>query len=255
MTLRTLLITSLLATGLVTTVAGESQLEETRQVLQKLVEQRQKIADEQSQWLVQEQSLLDSIALLELEIELLEERIEVTEAESTQAERDRIRLNGQIEELKEASAVVATVIRGMEQRVLSLVNALPVEIKDKLARLTKRIPKRNEAESSIQASLSERMQNVVGVLTQIEVFNNGIHVLSENKEKNGQTVTVSVLYIGLAQAYYVNSDQGIAGYGSVDTESGWTWTQDDSLVGVVSKAIDVYESNIPAEFVVLPTAQ
>lgn len=255
MTRRLLAITFIALSSLYSLSLGQNALEETRNVFQELVESRQKIADEQSLWRVQKQSLLDTIELLNLEIELLEERIEATEAESTQAERDRIRLNGEIEELKEASAVIATVIRGFEARILKLVNALPSDIKGKLDRLTNRIPDRNTPENRIRASLGERMQNIVGLLNQLEVFNNGVHVLTEVRKLGGQNITIQVLYIGLAQAYYVNREQGVAGYGTVNTESGWEWTEDASLIDPITRAIQVYENSIPAEFVVLPAAQ
>ena len=114
MTKRLLAITTVTLASLTSFSWGQNKLEETRSVFQELVESRQKIADERALWRVGKQSLLDTVDLLNLEIELLEERIEATEADSTQAERDRIQLNGKIEELKEASAVVATVIRSLE---------------------------------------------------------------------------------------------------------------------------------------------
>ena len=255
MTKRLLAIASVALFGLAPLTWGETKLEETRNVFQELVQSRQVIADTQALWLKQKQSLFDTIDLLNLEIELLETRIADTEAESTQAERDRIRLNGEIEELKEASAVIATVIRELEARILKLVNALPSEIKGKLDRLTNRIPDRNTPENRIRASLGERMQNIVGLLNQLEVFNNGVHVLTEPRKVDGNNITIQVLYIGLAKAYYVNKEQGVAGYGSVDTENGWTWTEDPSIADAVTTAIQVYENAIPAEFVVLPTSK
>ena len=231
---------------------GDSQLEETRKVFQELVSSRQEIADKRATWMVRKQSYLDAIELAELEISLLQERIKATEDQSTQAERDRIRLNGQIEELKEASAVVATTIRGLEQRVLVLVNALPADIKANLDRLVRRIPDRNTPDSRIKASLGERMQNIVGLLNQMEVFNNGIQVVTEVREIEGQNVSVEVFYIGLAKAYYVNQDRGVAGYGAVSKESGWIWREDPSLVEPISRMIRVYKNEIPAEFVILP---
>lgn len=252
MTKRLLAIASVALVGLTTLSWGQSKLEETRNIFQELVQSRQEIANEQSRWRIQKQSLLDAVELLELEIELLEVGIEEMEAQSTQAEKDRISLNGQIEELKEASAVVATVIRGYEQRVTKLANALPQEKKSDLESLTNRIPDRNTPESEIRASLGERMLNIVGLLDQMEVFNNGIHVFTEARKVGSSTVSLNVIYIGLGRAYYVNRDQGLAGYGTVDIEKGWTWTEDATILEDVDRAIRVFKSEIPAEFVVLP---
>jgi FtsZ-binding cell division protein ZapB len=252
MTRRLIAITSVALAAFTPVIWGQSQLEETREVFQKLVDARQDIANQQSLWRVQKQSLMDTIKLLQLEIDLLDKRIAETESASTQAEKDRIQLNAKIEELKEASAVVATVIRDFEVRMLKLVNALPSEIKGNLERLTNRIPDRNTPANRIRASLGERLQNIVGLLDQMEVFNNGIHVLNEVRNIGGQNISLKVLYIGLSGAYYVNTDQGVAGYGKVNAESGWTWTDDVTLVESVDRAIQVYESKIPAEFVQLP---
>ena len=254
-----LMIKRLLALASVVMVAlsplswGQSQLEETRQILQELVDSRQAIADEQALWLQRSQTLRDTIELLKLEIELLDKRIADTEAESTQADRDRIQLNGQIEELKDASAVVATVIRDFEQRMLVIVKAMPSHLKEKLETIVGRIPDRNTPPNRIRASLGERMLNIVSLLDQMEVFNNGIHVEAETRKIENQNISVQLLYIGLSRAYYVNKDQGIAGYGSVNIDAGWTWTPDPSLVDAVDKAIRVFKNEIPAEFVTLPS--
>lgn len=255
MTRRIIALIIVASSGLTPILWGQSKLEETREVFQELVKARQDIAQQQALWKKQKATLQDTIGLLELEIQLLEKRISETEADSTQAEKDRIRLNGEIEELKDASAVVATVIRDLEMRMLKLVNALPTEIKGNLERLTNRIPDRNTPESRIRASLGERLQNIVGLLDQMEVFNNGIHVLNEVRNINGNNISLSVLYLGLSRAFYVNTDQGVAGYGTVDAEKGWTWTEDNSLVDQIDRAIRVYKSEIPAEFVLLPAAQ
>ena len=250
--IRTIFTFLTLSLSLVPLSWGQSQLEETRKVFQELVAARQEIANKRASWMVRKQAFLDAIELAKLEIDLLQKRIEATEEQSTQAERDRIRLNGEIEELKEASAVVAGIVRDLEQRVLGLVNALPLDIKENLNRLTRRIPGRNVPDSRVRASLGERMQNIVGLLNSIEVFNNGIQVLTEVREIGGQNVSVEVFYIGLAKAYYVNQDKGVAGYGVVSKESGWTWKEDTTLIDPIARMIRVYKNEIPAEFVVLP---
>ena len=80
----------------------------------------------------------------------------------------------------------------------------------------------------------------------------GVHVIIEGRTVNNEPITVQVLYIGLAHAFYVNKDKGVAGYGSVNTESGWSWTEDSTILDNVARAIQVYQNEIPAEFVVLP---
>lgn len=229
-----------------------TQLEETRLIFEELVVARQGLANSQSRWRTETQTLHDNIELLQLEIELLEDRIDSTEEQSTQAERDRISLNGQIEELKEASYVIAKTIRKLEQRAVGLSNALPPEAKSKVEPLLNRIPKRNTPANEIRSSLGERMLNVVGLLQQLEIFNNAIHVIGETRDIDGQTISLNVIYIGLSQAYYVNKEQGVAGVGSVSIDTGWVWTQNNELVEVVDKAIKVFKSELNPQYVNLP---
>ncbi len=231
-----------------------TQLEETRLIFEELVGARQGLADSQAKWRTDSQTLVDNIELLKLEIELLETRIDSTVEQSTKAERDRIALNGEIEELKEASYVIAKVIRGLEHKAMGLANALPLEAKEKVEPLLKRMPKRNTPASEIRSSLGERMLNVVGLLQQMEVFNNEVHIVNETRDIDGQNVSLQVIYIGLSQAYYVNKDQKVAGIGTVTAEDGWKWTANNELTEVIDRAVKVYKSELNPQFVTLPTS-
>jgi len=255
MTRRTIAILTLALTSITPVTQAQDtsdELANTRKVFEELVKTRQEIADQQALWRTQEESLTGSIKLLKLEIAKLEERITLTEEESTQADKDRISLNAQIEELKEATAVVKTAIRPLELRVLQLSEALPDNKKTALSKLIDRIPDRNTPERSIRSTLTERMQNIVGILNQMEVFNNAITTDKISHSKDGQSFTVDVIYFGFAQAFYVNEDYNTAGYMTVDTENGWTDHEAPELTANIRRLIRVANNEIPAEFVTLP---
>jgi len=255
MTRRTLAILTLALTSITPVTRAQEntdELKNTREVFEKLVQTRQEIADQQALWRTQEESLTGSIKLLKIEIEKLEERMALTENESTQADKDRIRLNAQIEELKEATAVVKGSIRALELRILTLSKALPENTLNNLSKLLDRIPDRNTPERAIRSTLTERMQNIVGILNQMEVFNNTISTDKVSKKKDGQTFTVDVIYIGFAQAYYVNEQHDTAGYMTVDLENGWTSHEAPELASKIRRLIRVANNEIPAEFVSLP---
>ena len=100
------------------------------------------------------------------------------------------------------------------------------------------------------------MAIVIGTLNEIDKFNNSLTVISELRDMpDGVTTSeVKTIYIGLAQAYYVDSKAKIAGIGT-PSEDGWVWEENTDLAASISRSIAIYENIIkPAEFVDLPVS-
>lgn len=109
---------------------------------------------------------------------------------------------------------------------------------------------KDEEEKKVPLTL--RYQSVLGVLNRVNAFHGQVQDSYEQVERgNGERLSVSTLFLGLGQGYYV-SPEGTAGGVGYATEDGWVWRSDDAIAPLVEQAIAVMKNERPATFVTLP---
>ena len=228
----------------------EVRIEATRTVIEEWVQTRQLISKEQSAWNADKQLLQHRIELFKTEIETLDQQIEESEEQATEAQRQRDALQGEIDVLKSASRVVEDLVDDYEAKITALAKRFPQPLRDKVDTFLTKLPKPGKKSP---LSAGERLALVIGILLAVDQFNGNITLISElRKVPSGETAEVKTLYIGLAQAYYVDNNGRYAGVG-IPSEGGWEWTSDNDIAENVSKAIAMYEGVMkPAAFVELP---
>ncbi|TVR48562.1 MAG: DUF3450 family protein [Puniceicoccaceae bacterium] len=225
-------------------------LDETRSSLQEWVETRRIISAERSQWRSERELIEESITLLKSEISLLEERIQEAEEGATVADRERERLNDENAVLREASSVVSEAMTALEGRVAGLVAYFPPTLRTNIDPLYRRLQAAQRAgDLATRASLSERMQNIIGILNAAEQFNNNILLTRELQEiPGGDTAEVRTLYVGLAVAYYVDTTGRTAGV-LRPAPDGWIATARPEMAETIKRAVAIYERERLAEFI------
>ena len=231
----------------------EDKIQKARTVVSEWVKTRQIISKEKNDWTEKKSSIIYMIELLKNEIEALDIQIEESKEEATQADIKRVELEDEEAALRNASRVVDAVVADYEVKVQSIAKTLPDPLKEKLEPLLDQIP---ENPKKTRLSAGERMAIVIGTLNEIDKFNNSLTVISELRDMpDGVTTSeVKTIYIGLAQAYYVDSKAKIAGIGT-PSEDGWVWEENTDLAASISRSIAIYENIIkPAEFVDLPVS-
>jgi hypothetical protein len=238
-----------MAVGVCLCASAETKFTETRSVLEKWVETRQLIASTQAEWAAEKQNLQQMIELLERENKLLDEQIAKAEATTTQADKERQQLLEENEALAAAAAAIRPVVANLEKQLLELSKAFPPPLMERIEPLFKRIPT-NPALTRL--GLGERMQNIIGILSEADKFNNVITLVSEVKQSpTGRDVQVRTIYLGLGAAFFTDKSGQFAGVG-VPTAEGWQWTPRPELAPKIAKAIFIYENAAAAEFVPLP---
>jgi len=221
----------------------------TRDTLAKWVETQQIISREREDWQVGKDVLEQRIALIRGEIDGLEGRIAEIDGGLGDTDRRRRELDAENAALREASASLAAGIGGLEAKTLRLIGRLPEPIRSRVKPLSQRIP---TDPGSTEPSLSQRFQNVVGVLNEVNKFQRDITVTSELRSlEDGRTVEVTALYVGLGQGYYVTPDGAAAGYGGPGPE-GWEWFPANELAAQVAHAIAILQNEQVPAFVPLP---
>lgn len=240
---------ALLAGAAAAAAQGPEGLGDARGALEQWVETRKVITRERQDWTLGKELLADRIALVRREIDAMKARIQDAEGSIAEADGKREELLAQNEKLKSASSSLQSTVAALEARTLALLARTPEPIRERVKPLSQRLPKQGEATKS---SLSERFQNVVGILNELNKFHREITVTSEIRQlPDGTSVKVTVLYIGVSCAFYASADGRAAGLGS-STETGWEWTPSNATAAEINKAIAILENEAVAEFVQLP---
>ena len=244
------LIVSPALSGLNGAESSASPIEQTRSTLDKWVETRQLIAKSRADWQVERESLVQSVAILEQAAKDLDEQIKTARETASKADEERQKLLEQGQVLTKGTEAIASVISGLEAQTLTLIKWLPDPLRDTIRELSTRIPK--DAASAKKSSVSQRMLNVVGILSEIDKFNNDIRVTTElRKIPQGGEIQVRTMYLGLAIAYFVDNTGNYAGVGQ-PTAEGWQWTARNDLGPRIADVVNVYENAATAHFVPLP---
>ncbi|MBU3682560.1 MAG: DUF3450 domain-containing protein [Phycisphaerales bacterium] len=228
--------------------ARQPTLEETRLTLAKWIETQQIIAKERNDWQQGKEILQGRIDLVGKEVGVLKERIRQSEEAVAQSDRKRDELLAQDAELKTLGEQLATAATVMEEQIRSLVKQLPDPVKGRIAPLVERIP---ADPAATRVTPAERFQNVLGILNEVNKANSEISVAYEIRTlADGSSSEVQVIYLGLAQAYFL-SPKGEAGIGR-PTEDGWKWEPAPGAADQILLALEVIEGKHVPTFVPLP---
>jgi hypothetical protein len=224
-------------------------LESTRATLAKWVETQQIISREREEWQEGKELLQQRISLLQGEIATLEEKVAQGDESLGEAGARRRDLVGENESLRRVSTSLTEVIVLLETKTGRLLALLPDPLRQKVSPLAERLP---QDPARTELSLSQRYQNVIGILNEVNKFNRDITVTSELRTLSDGTVAeVQALYLGLGQAYYVTVDGSAAGVGLPGPE-GWEWRPANEYAESVSRAIAILRNEEVPAYVPVP---
>ncbi len=236
--------------ALAQTNSSGSQLRESLSVLEQWVQTRQLISQERTEWETRRQSMQDLMNVYRQELEALDEQIRTASQAASAADEQRSELVQARDDLSAVARQIEQFIIELEVDLSALVKRLPAPAIAEVRPLVDRMPD-NPRDTNL--SLSQRMQNIVGILNQVDKFNSGVHLVSDQRRfDDGSLVQVQTIYFGLAGAYYADESGQHAGYARI-TENGWEWAEDNDLAPRILSAIRMYQGVTPKiEFVPLP---
>lgn len=229
--------------------AAETPVATDRSALEKWVETQRIESREKQEWRVGREILDGRIELVRREVDAFRQQTAQATNDMGDADKKLSGLRANNADLASVTAGLGDSIASIEARMMAMLARSPTPIRERVKPLSQRVPK-DPAQS--KTPLSERFQNVIGILNEVNKFAREIHVASEVLDlRDGTKTEVSVLYVGLAQAYYCNEAGSVAGVGRPG-DVGWVWEPDNELVGPVAAAIGVHRNEKPAAYVRLP---
>jgi hypothetical protein len=226
----------------------ESAVAATRSTLREWIEVQKTISAEAAAWQEEQAVLNDMLELLRTETADLQEQIEASKAAVSDADAKRAELTTEREEYIAAVESIEPQLAQFESALKALRAKLPPPLQEETTTLFNRLP---EDPSKTRLTATERLQAVIGILTQADKFNSGVQREAEVRDVNGSQAEVETLYFGLAAAYFANAEGTYGGIGFPGPE-GWTWELKEADAPAISRLIGVYTGQREAEFVPVP---
>ncbi|TVP81049.1 MAG: DUF3450 family protein [Puniceicoccaceae bacterium] len=243
---------SFLCLGLLSApLVAREALVNTREALAQWAQTEQMISEAENNWMLEKSMLQDSEQLLNRELTRLQELIEELEETATAADEERSELTSERETLAAAAAVVEAEVGSLEAELKEIIKTYPAPLIERIQPLIRRLP---DDPAASNRSLGERVQNIVGILSQADRFNGTLTQTSESRELgDGRVVEVRTLYWGLGGAFYVDMSGQYAGVG-YPSEDGWEWPLLDGAGPQIRRLLDVYDGSGAIQFVEIPAS-
>jgi len=224
--------------------------ESARAALAKWMATERIIAQERAEWQHSRDMLRSRIDLLKSEIEAQQEKTRQLRETDADLGQERAAVDADDRSAREALVALSEVGGSLEAAVRRLSSSFPEPLLVKVRPLLDRMP---ADPSQTKVSLAERFQNVVGILNEANKFDNDIVMNAEVRTlSDGTPSEVRVVYLGLAQGYFV-SPKGEAGVGT-PTPQGWTWRVDRDIAPAVAQVIDVLLTKSKPKLIPLPVS-
>ena len=215
------------------------------------METRQLISKTKSDWQSDKESLEQTVALYERELKGIDEQMSKVSTNNTQVAKEMQEAEALQKQSGEALTRAKQFATDFETRVRQFVPQLPAPLQDILKPQLTRLPT-DPANTKMLAA--ERVQVLVGILNELDKFNNGLNVFNEKrKNSKGEEMAVQTIYVGLGAAYFVNDAGDFAGTGAPGP-NGWEWSVKNEIAPAVQEVVKIYRNEKTARFVTLPAA-
>ncbi len=210
---------------------------------------RAALADEQRTWEQQQEHWQQEIALLRAEKQRRTAEIAASREVMSDLEGKRADVLRRKERMERAFAQLEPVVSAAEEDLRDWEQRIPAGLRRELAQGFAGL--RQGADGSRRPDVVRRLQNAIGLYTDIESLQNRIHVTREVLDVGDVRREVSVLYLGLSRAFGVSTGGDWAGIGEPQAE-GWKWKAAPDLAPQIQLALAVANREEVAQLVELP---
>jgi len=230
--------------------AADTDLQRLQAVVTDQVAVRQAAHEAETAWAEQRPAVEGRIAVLRQQAADAEAALAKAQQEAAAGAASRQALEADAQHTREALAALAAPTRAAEARLRALLPRLPEPLTKSLAERLRELPAADVAVTP--DDLQERLRLVVGLLTEIDQFADGVYLFRQPLADPQQVQReMDVIYLGLAMAFAVSGDGATAAAGTPAAD-GWAWRWDPALAGPVRTAVAIYRKEQPATFVALP---
>jgi hypothetical protein len=207
---------------------------------------RRLIGEEAAAWQTEKNSLAELNAIRAKESAQLDEFVKTATVRIEELTTRKGTLAKEQTDLKAWRTKLEADLSTLEAGLRPLLPRFPAPLREKIEESLLRLES-PEADSPLQ----NRARDLLLILQACLEFQNALTLHNEVREIGGERREVEVLYLGLTQAWYVDTSGEHSGHG-VPGEQGWIWTEDPAIAARVRSAIEVHARRATPAFVELP---
>lgn len=213
------------------------------------MEIRTAIAGEKRDWLAKKQQWEIEIQLLEAEKAKLQNELESISKSVSDEQVQRSETIKNKEKIEQVLDELDPILSQAELSLRFFEPYIPLVTGDNIAKNFAELPA--TPQQATELGLTDRIVRIAALFSQIETIQNNFYVSQEMLNVKGGKRQVDVLYIGIARAFAVSSDNDWAAVG-FPAENGWQWNENADIAMDIRTAIEVYNHHQTAKLVALP---
>jgi len=231
----------------------QDTVEEIRTLRKSYIDLNERISAEKKQFAETKVFLTDEISLLEARIALLNESTEEARAEQDGTAEKRAELEAEEAEIDAGMESLRESIAGLEARARAMIATLPAEALKLVEQIASDIPASEEEAEEKGLDLYTRYLKVIGALNQVDSFSDDpiVTLGFVPDPASGREMSVTMIYLGVGQGYYVDEKGTKAGVGR-PTPEGFEWTPNNELAPLLKQIEKTFNGGASAEFVQVP---
>ncbi len=220
---------------------SEAAVAELRETIAKIVDVKAQTSRERSEWETQRATMAELLELHARELQMLDEELAAAGRSAGGYDSERRAAEAAIDAFRAAKAQTAEVVARARKRALALAKRFPEPVARETAEDRLRLESWQPGNDPRDGLLA-----ILGMIAKAEQFNRSVR--RSHEEREGRMV--EVVYLGLARAYYVDSN-GDAGIGEPGPE-GWEWSPREGIAAAVRGALAQLDRKSPPQLVELP---
>lgn len=240
--------------------ARRERMNTTREALRKWVDTRKTISKTKHNLDEAVELLNERIDMVSSQIESIKERTKESRGVIAEQEKKKSRFEATLEKLSSAADSLDGTVDTLENRTAALLERVPRHVREDtmIATLSRSFTEDPNAAKDPDSgkkklSLSQRFQNVVGVLNKLNKLSREIKVLPNRvKLADGREAEVKTVFLGFGQAYYIGGNGKIAGVGRLGDDGKWTWSAANDAAEQIARVMAILQDEKPAAFVQVP---
>jgi len=219
----------------------------TRELIRQWVQTERLVSEEKTNWQVEKQRMQELLDLYQKELVLLDEEISKAGTSAGMVDEQKETFQKELKDYRVAQRLLSETLARLLPRVSALVLQLPQSLQDDLALESQLL-----TSPDALAKPREALKSVLAVMAMSGRFNRRITVVEETRTMSGgKKMTVDVIYLGLARAYYAAESGDTAGIGTPGKD-GWQWQEKPELATDIRQTLAIYRKENQPQLIKLP---
>lgn len=221
----------------------------TRELIRQWVQTERLLSEEKTTWQVEKSRMQELLDIYQKELKLLNEEITQAGSSTEMVDERKQTHEKELKEYRDAQRLLSDAMARHLPRVRKLLTQLPEPLLEKIDADMDVLQAKDALEKP-----RDVLKSMLVVMAESGRFNRSITVAEETRElPSGKKMTVDVIYLGLAQAFYAAEQGDTAGVGRPSPiGTGWQWQEQPKLAKDIRAAIAVERKDSPPQLISLP---